>query len=79
MWRDDIEVHLKKIICDIINYIYIAQGPPVGSSESGNNISSFMKVGEFLDQPSDHQLLKNDFTLRTVLSSNRTNNSLLLC
>jgi hypothetical protein len=52
---DEDKIDLTEIFCEV-RTVYC---PVVGSCERGNETSSSIKCGEFLDQFSDYQLLKD--------------------
>jgi hypothetical protein len=60
-WENNIKIYLRETRRDCrLDSFGSEQGPVMGSSEYGNESSSFMKGWEFPDHLSDYKLLKKD-------------------
>jgi hypothetical protein len=49
-WEDNIKVYLQEVVCGIMDWIDLAQDRKmVGTCECGNETSSSINFGDFLD------------------------------
>ena len=61
MWDDNIKMDLKEVGWEYgLDRAGSGQGQVAGTCECGNELSGYIKCGEFLDQLKNVQLLKKD-------------------
>jgi hypothetical protein len=67
-WEGNVRKDHREIGQEGVEWMHLAQkGPVAGSREDGNESSSSVKGGEFLDKLNNYKLLKKDSTRVTVV------------